>query len=126
MTARKIHGWGLALLIFLSINGCSDSVTEPDGAASLVISSIPDTSLEVGEAISLTATALTRGGATLTDALVNWNSLTPAVASVNQLGVVTGVAPGSALIVAATGSVADTVPVTVVRRSSASGNCTAQ
>jgi hypothetical protein len=47
---------------------------------------------------------------------VTWSSGNPAVASVNSAGVVTGVAPGLALILAARDGVADTARVTVIER----------
>jgi uncharacterized protein YjdB len=47
---------------------------------------------------------------------VTWSSEDPAVATVNAAGVVTGVAPGLALILAARDGVADTARVTVIER----------
>jgi uncharacterized protein YjdB len=54
--------------------------------------------LAVGQARTLTATVL--GGSTTSSRAVLWSTRTPAVASVTQAGVVTGLSPGRATIVA--------------------------
>lgn len=77
------------------------------GATSVVIS--PDgASVVEGSTTNLTATVAPAGSYT-----VNWRSLNTAVATVSAAGVVTGVTAGTSQVIAAVGSKADTVTITV-------------
>ena len=75
--------------------------------------------LSVGEQTTLFASARDDEGGQVEDAEFRWSSLEPGVATVAN-GVVTGVAPGAARIVAELGGKADTAEVTVV---TLAGNC---
>jgi hypothetical protein len=75
--------------------------------------------ISVGEQTTLVASARDEEGGRIEDEEFRWSSLDPGVATVNK-GVVTGIAPGAARIVAELGGVADTAEVTVV---GVAGNC---
>lgn len=66
-----------------------------------------------GSTITLTATARDAGGNILSGHPLTWNSLSPAIASVNSSGVVTGVTQGTAVVTALvdTAHAVDTVHV---------------
>lgn len=74
-------------------------------------------SVDVGATVALNATVLDARGAARTDQAIRWSSLTPNVASVDGVGLVTGIAVGDARIVATVGQgaqvAADTATVLV-------------
>jgi uncharacterized protein YjdB len=69
--------------------------------------------VEVGSTLALSATVRDARGAVRGDQPITWTSLDPQVASVDNIGLVTGIAVGTAHIVARTGSAADTASVLV-------------
>jgi uncharacterized protein YjdB len=74
----------------------------------------PDSlTLAVGASDTLTVAVTDTLGAAIPDPLVDFSSTATTVATVNAFGVVTGVATGSANIVATFGAVSDTTAVTV-------------
>jgi uncharacterized protein YjdB len=75
----------------------------------------PPNTIVAGSAERLTAVARTQNGNPRSDAKVKWGSDKPAVASVDAAGLVTGVAPGSATIKAASDDATAKVTVQVVR-----------
>jgi serine/threonine-protein kinase len=76
---------------------------EPAAAASVSIS--PHGSLRVGDTVTFSATVLDPSGATLPEAAVAWASSEPRVVAVDSLtGRAEGHAPGTAMIVASSGS----------------------
>jgi hypothetical protein len=86
---------------------------EPPEAASVSIS--PHGSLRVGDTVMLAATVLDGSGAPLAGAEVAWSSTEPRLAAVDALtGQVRGYAPGTATIVATSGSKAARSEVTVL------------
>ena len=74
----------------------------------------PSVSMVTGTTQTLTAIARSASGAVLNGRTVTWTSGAPSVASVGTTGVVTGVGPGIALILAAVDGVTATSTVTVV------------
>ena len=85
---------------------------EPAAAASVSIS--PPGSLRVGDTITLAAAVLDGNGVGLPGAEVRWSSSDPRLAAVDTLtGQVRGYAPGTAIIIATSGSKAARSPVTV-------------
>ncbi|HTT18551.1 MAG TPA: Ig-like domain-containing protein [Candidatus Sulfotelmatobacter sp.] len=68
-----------------------------------------------GSAERLTAVARTVNGEPRSDATVKWTSDKPSIAAVDAAGLVTGIAPGSATIKAASDEVSGKVTVQVVR-----------
>jgi uncharacterized protein YjdB len=85
---------------------------EPRGAASVSIS--PHGSLRVGDTVTLAAAVVDGRGAPLAGAEVAWSSSEPQLAAVDALtGQVRGYAPGTATIIATSGSKAASSEVTV-------------
>jgi uncharacterized protein YjdB len=66
-----------------------------------------------GEELQLTAAAKDAAGNTLSDRALTWSSSAPAVASVTSSGNVTGIAPGTATIMANTEGKSGTASITV-------------
>lgn len=93
-------------------------------AASITVTRAPVGSVEVlpasatvvtGEQAALSVTVKDANGTVVSDRVVTWRSADPGIAIVSTTGVVTGVAPGSARISAASEGTSDTAVVTVVR-----------
>jgi hypothetical protein len=114
-----------ALLAMAGLVACSDGPTAPPQASSIQIQAagapISEQVLEVGKSVQLTAVVqMTRGG---TQSPVAWRSTAPAIASVDNAGIVTGVSPGVAFVIASADLVADTVRVTVTQPPPADVTC---
>ena len=73
--------------------------------------------LVVGGRTKLSAVARSSNGDPRTDAVIAWTSDNPSIARVDAAGLVTGVAPGRAVISAAAGTGKATIPITVERNS---------
>jgi plastocyanin len=71
-------------------------------------------SLVVGGTTVLSATARSENGDPRTDATIKWESKSPAIAKVDDLGVVKAVAPGKAVIVASAGPANAEITIQVV------------
>lgn len=104
--------------ITATVDNVSDSVTievEADTTAAALTLDPGDTNLAlVGDTLTFGATVTTAGGDTLTGQVVAFESLETDVATVDpSTGLVTAVAVGRADIVATSGSVSDTVEVSV-------------
>jgi uncharacterized protein YjdB len=102
-----------------SVRAAAGSVA---ATAAVVVSAVPvarvavapaTSSITVGATQQLTATATDAAGATITGRAVAWSSRDPGVAVVSSTGQVTGIAPGSATIVAAIDGQSATATVTV-------------
>ncbi|HEX6573516.1 MAG TPA: DNA/RNA non-specific endonuclease, partial [Gemmatimonadaceae bacterium] len=90
---------------------CND---EPPGSVATVAISPDSATVFVDATVQLSAAAKDSAGATVADAAITWSSLNQPVATVSATGLVTGVAPGNALIVAASANgKADTITVRV-------------
>jgi hypothetical protein len=94
-----VRGWALLTLMVL---GCSNLTEGPGGVVELEISTPAAREVEVGETLQLTARALDRDGNPL-DVPITWLSSAPAL-TVDNTGLVTGVAPGEAQVQASVGS----------------------
>lgn len=90
-------------LVFVLLAACADNPIAPSVAVR--IDTPATTTVMVGDALQLTASASDGG-------VVTWQSRAPATATVRE-GVVEGVRPGTARIVAVSGSGTDSVAVTV-------------
>ncbi len=77
------------------------SVTVLTPAANVVVTPASSV-LEVGRSVTLAATVSDAAGNTLTGRSVSWSSSNPAIATVSQQGVVTGVAVGGPITITAT------------------------
>ncbi len=101
----------LTSLLLLLFSGCSDSDSEP---APVVISSISLTptslTLAVGESADISATVKPDNA---TDKSVSWESSNFSVATVSESGLVTAMAPGTAIITASAGNCRAECKVTV-------------
>ena len=94
-----MRGWVLLTSLVL---GCSNLTEGPGGVVELEIRTPEVREVEVGETLQLTAQALDRDGNPL-DVPLTWLSSDPAL-TVDDTGLVTGVAPGDAQIQASVGS----------------------
>lgn len=80
-----------------------------------VVTTPSQTTVTVGSVFRLTASAFTSNGDPRTDVGFSWTSRNPGVARVDPAGVVTGLAPGKAEIVASSESATSASTVTVVQ-----------
>jgi hypothetical protein len=81
------------------LSACSGSSEPPPPVATVELTPADDT-VDVGQATQLSAVLKDADGNILSDRVLAWTSGSPAVASVNQTGQVTGVADGEATITA--------------------------
>ncbi len=98
-----------------ALAACGGDSTGPDEltpVARLSIADLPDTLL-TRQALRLTASATAEDGTVLPDRPLTWRSSNPGVASVTAGGALSAMAPGVATISVMSGSVGDSVPVTV-------------
>ncbi len=95
-------------------SGASSTIAPPVAAPVLtsIVVSAGATSISVGSTLQLTASARDAQGRAMSATLA-WASGTPSVANVSSLGLVSGVAVGSATITASAGAVAGTYVITV-------------
>jgi Big-like domain-containing protein len=98
----------------LILAACKDSPTGPaTQTPSVVAITSPQTVIVVGSTVNLTATVYDQAGKKITSAVVQWSSLTPAVATVSGSGVVTGVTTGQAIIEATSSGRTGSITLTV-------------
>jgi Leucine-rich repeat (LRR) protein len=110
MTIRRV----LIPLLLLPLVACGDDKgTGPDKneVASVTVTP-PSSTIEVGEAVQLSAEVKNAEG-TVLSATVEWTSGTPTVASVSGSGMVTGLADGTATITASAGGQSGSATVVV-------------
>lgn len=102
----------LSVLVALAAVACSSS-SEPTPVAALVTVSPTEATREVGQTVQLTATVKDANGNTLTK-VVTWTSDRVDIASVNNQGLVTGLADGIATIQASADGQSGSAEVTVL------------
>ncbi len=107
----------IAPLLLLAIGACTDGPTAPPEASSIQIqaqgTATTEQFIEVGKSVQLTAVVqMSRSGE---PSPVSWRSTAPNIASVDAGGIVTGVSPGMAHVIATADRVADTVRVVVTQ-----------
>lgn len=90
------------------------SVTVLSIPVSRVVVTPSTSSVFVGQSTTLTSQALSATGQPLTGRAVSWSSGTPAVATVNSAGVVTGVSVGSTVVLASIDGVVGSANVAVL------------
>ena len=111
MSTRQLRT-ALSLAGTLAAVACSDGVGPPPPPS---ISLAPQAqTIQVGEALQLSASVSDPAG-NLDQSDVMWSSLEQQTATVTTTGLVTGVRPGSARIIAAAGGVSDTSVIQVAR-----------
>ena len=100
--------------LFALLAACDDGPTEPSPTtvtSIVVIAQSP--SLQVGGTMTASARLMNSKGDEVTTKTASWSSSATNIATVDQNGAVTAVAPGVATITAAVGSVKGTFPLTV-------------
>lgn len=108
--ARRPARWLAAATLLLA--ACGGGSPTGTNSVEVVVITPSTLSVGVGGVDSLSAVALGAGGSAVSTGIA-WRSLAPTVATVTGTGKVTGVVPGSALVVASAGGKADTVEVQV-------------
>lgn len=102
------------MLLIGLIAACDKPPTRgPDAVAASVLLVGPDTTVAVDQTLSLTAEARGPEGTPITDAAIAWTSSDPAVATIDDRGVVTGMAPGAATVTGRSGGATGSLELTV-------------
>jgi len=121
---RILTGAAATAIALIAVISCSDSSTSPDGLspdelsvdASRSVASIAvqlaSSSIRAGETTQASATTKDRRGAII-DRPVQWSSSDTTIATVSTAGLVKGVAPGNANIVARNRLVSGSAPLSV-------------
>jgi len=102
------------LLVSLILHVSCGGNTEPPRAAAIRIEPSSALSLLTGESYQLTATPLDAGGSALAGLEIDWSTGDSGVATVDGSGLVTGLMPGSARIVASADTASGETAVTVL------------
>lgn len=108
-----------ALLVVTASCGGSDNTgpgtttNPPPETVTSVAVSAPSVTLAPQQTVQFTAVAKNASGGTVVNVPITWSSNANAVATVNASGIVSGIAAGSAVITATSGSVVGNVNVTV-------------
>ena len=104
----------VTLGLFALLTACGDSPTEPSPTTvTSIVVTAQSPSLQVGATMTATARLMNSKGDEVTGKTVTWSSSATNIATVDQSGAVTAVAPGVATITAAVGSVKGTFSLTV-------------
>jgi hypothetical protein len=106
---------GSAWIVASAASGVADSslVTVAIGAPAILTISPHTSTLVVGQIVRAAVAMVDRRGNNVTAVTPTFTSTSPAVATVQADGIVTGVAAGSTSIIASAGAAADTLRVTV-------------
>jgi hypothetical protein len=88
--------------LILSALACSDTTTTPPTVNTITVA-LPTSTIVMGETVTATATGLDRNGAPIDVGTIVWSTSSPDIATVNETGVVTGVAAGTAQVIATAG-----------------------
>ncbi len=96
--------------------GCGGG-NEPSGPPPIanITVTAPATQLEIGANIQLTARAVDASGTTLTGRVLTWQSSSPAVATVDGNGIVSGLTPGQTTVSASAEGRSGSVQLTVIQ-----------
>ena len=107
---------GTAQITATSGNATADAtITVMQTAGSITVLPAAVTLMAIGETAQLTATVSDSRGELIADAGVEWSTSDPAVASVDEEGLVTAVKNGSAQITATAGNASASATVTVIQ-----------
>lgn len=100
----------------VSFSACGDSPTDPSSTvASVTVAPTPVTLTAVGATQLFSATARTSDNTVVSGATFTWSSSDPAVASVDDTGLVTALAGGTTNITATSGTVSGSATLTVAQ-----------
>jgi glucose/arabinose dehydrogenase len=106
----------LALIIAATVSACGGDgggdIQEPRPVTTVTVTA-PDSSIEVGQTVQLTATAEDADGTAVDGRTFDWSTADAAVASVSPAGLVTGVAAGQVEIRGTTEGVTGSIVLTV-------------
>ncbi|HUQ80223.1 MAG TPA: Ig-like domain-containing protein [Gemmatimonadaceae bacterium] len=103
-----------ALAACVWISACSDGPTAPSPTTvTSVVVSAPSPSLQVGATMTATARLINSKGDDVTSKTPSWSTSAATIATVDQTGKITAVAPGVATITAQADNAKGTFPVTV-------------
>ncbi len=107
----------VAVAAAVALTGCGGGDSGPSGPPKIatITVSAPSTQLEIGSNIQLSARAVDSKGTTLTGRVLTWQSSQPAIATVDNSGIVSGLTPGSTTITASSEGVSGTVQLTVIQ-----------
>lgn len=107
----------LSVITTLTLQACGGggdtAVTPPPVVIARVDITPPTGAVNVGGTLSLQAQPFAGAGAAVTGRTVTWHSGAPQIATVNEHGVVTGVAAGSAPVIATISGITATATITV-------------
>jgi hypothetical protein len=106
----------VALLVAVGCGlvACSDGPTEPSATTvTSIVVTAPSPSLQVGATMTATARLTNSKGDSVPTKTPKWSSSDAAIATVDQSGLITAVAPGVATIIAAADNAKGTFPLTV-------------
>lgn len=106
---RFLFASAFVLVAALAFVGCADDDNDGSVPATAVVLDVESKTLGVGETLQLTATP---APSDTTDPVV-WSSDEETVATVSETGLVTAIAPGTAVIKAVCGSVSATCTIEV-------------
>ncbi|MCA0376816.1 MAG: S8 family serine peptidase [Gemmatimonadetes bacterium] len=109
---RRRPTLSLGIVFLLGLSACGGDPAGPPVAATVTVSGPSAPLTSIGETVTLTATAKTSKGATISGAEMAWSSANPSVATVAG-GVVTAVGNGTASISATSGTAVGSFQVTV-------------
>lgn len=112
--------WGLAIAAATSVGCGGGSAPAPTQSgcqgSGLFALALERSTIDVGDSIRGTVNARGCGGTTVSTAALQWESSSPAVASIGVDGAIIGEAAGHAQITARLGASATSVPLNVVER----------
>ena len=108
---KRVWTFAAACVAFAA---CKDSPTEPSPTTvTAVVINAPSTSMQVGATMTATARLTNSKGDSVPSKTPNWSTSNASVATVDQNGVIVGVAAGSATITASADNAKGTLPLTV-------------
>lgn len=113
---RRLGVLTVTLLMACSGDNSNQGLTTPPivtAGVSTVVVGLPRSSIATGESIQATTSLRDVSGNTLTGRSVTWTSSDPSVATVGATAIVTGIAPGNAVIRATSEGVSGSATITV-------------
>ena len=97
-----------------ALAACSDGPTEPSpNTVTAIVINAPSTAMQVGSTMTATARLLNSKGDSVPSKTAKWSTSNASIATVDQNGVISGVAAGSATITASADNAKGTLPLTV-------------
>jgi uncharacterized protein YjdB len=113
-TGAQVAAAALALLCAVGCGRGGDPGPPPPAAVATVTLAPDAATVLVGGTATLTATPRDAAGASLADRPVTWSAASPAIATVSNAGLVTGIAPGTTTVTATASGRAALAAITVV------------